>query len=183
MCDRQSDRHRPTASTTHFVARLVLVNCLHHVTTTTNHRQVISVSKMDAMDTGGTTSKACAVEYVREHAFEVAPRYTDLSYIGEGAYGMVVYVYFVLRFICFQIQWQFLTVRSRCLVDLLSILLFPRWQKCWETFMQLMVVHLVIMLHRTECQCQSAHGVNVSIRVGVIKNDNWLQWSLGVPVA
>jgi len=30
------------------------------------------------------------VEYVREHAFEVGPRYTSLAYIGEGAYGMVV---------------------------------------------------------------------------------------------
>lgn len=32
------------------------------------------------------------VEYVRGQIFEVGPRYTSLSYIGEGAYGMVVYV-------------------------------------------------------------------------------------------
>lgn len=29
-------------------------------------------------------------EIVRGQVFEVAPRYTNLSYIGEGAYGMVV---------------------------------------------------------------------------------------------
>lgn len=27
---------------------------------------------------------------VREQSFEVGPRYFDLTYIGEGAYGMVV---------------------------------------------------------------------------------------------
>ena len=26
---------------------------------------------------------------IRGQAFDVAPRYTDLNYIGEGAYGMV----------------------------------------------------------------------------------------------
>lgn len=30
------------------------------------------------------------VEEVRGQIFEVAPRYVNLSYIGEGAYGMVV---------------------------------------------------------------------------------------------
>ena len=30
------------------------------------------------------------VEVVRGQAFEVGPRYTNLEYIGEGAYGMVV---------------------------------------------------------------------------------------------
>lgn len=29
-------------------------------------------------------------EIVRGQAFEVGPRYSNLSYIGEGAYGMVV---------------------------------------------------------------------------------------------
>ena len=29
-------------------------------------------------------------EVVRCQAFEVGPRYTNLAYIGEGAYGMVV---------------------------------------------------------------------------------------------
>jgi len=41
---------------------------------------------MAASIRGGT------VEMIREHAFEVGPRYTGLAYIGEGAYGMVVYV-------------------------------------------------------------------------------------------
>ncbi len=31
-------------------------------------------------------------EIVRGQTFVVGPRYTGLSYIGEGAYGMVVYV-------------------------------------------------------------------------------------------
>lgn len=30
------------------------------------------------------------VEMVKEQEFMVGPRYTDLIYIGEGAYGMVV---------------------------------------------------------------------------------------------
>lgn len=30
------------------------------------------------------------VEIVRGQSFEVGPRYTNLAYIGEGAYGMVV---------------------------------------------------------------------------------------------
>lgn len=29
-------------------------------------------------------------EIVRGQVFEVGPRYTNLAYIGEGAYGMVV---------------------------------------------------------------------------------------------
>lgn len=36
-------------------------------------------------------SEICnGVEEVRKQAFEVGPRYINLSYIGEGAYGMVV---------------------------------------------------------------------------------------------
>jgi mitogen-activated protein kinase 1/3 len=31
-------------------------------------------------------------EIVRGQVFDVAPRYTNLNYIGEGAYGMVWYV-------------------------------------------------------------------------------------------
>jgi mitogen-activated protein kinase 1/3 len=31
-----------------------------------------------------------AVDEIRGQIFEVAPRYTNLNYIGEGAYGMVV---------------------------------------------------------------------------------------------
>ena len=32
-------------------------------------------------------------EQVKGQTFEVAPRYTSLSFIGEGAYGIVVYVF------------------------------------------------------------------------------------------
>jgi mitogen-activated protein kinase 1/3 len=34
------------------------------------------------------TSSSC--ELIKDQLFEVGPRYTDLKYIGEGAYGMVV---------------------------------------------------------------------------------------------
>jgi len=74
---------------------------------------------MDTMDTSGT-SKASNVEYVREKPFEVGPRYTDLKYIGEGAYGMVVYVDFVSIF-----SDSCITV-CRHVVDLLLQELFPR---------------------------------------------------------
>lgn len=33
------------------------------------------------------------VEEVHGQVFEVGPRYVNLCYIGEGAYGMVVYVF------------------------------------------------------------------------------------------
>ncbi len=33
------------------------------------------------------------VEIIRDQAFEVGPRYCNLKYIGEGAYGMVVSAY------------------------------------------------------------------------------------------
>ena len=60
-----------------------------------------------------TTSPA---EVVRNQAFEVGPRYSELEYIGEGAYGMVVCVDVVFdelsqshRF-CADLQW---TMRMR----------------------------------------------------------------------
>lgn len=34
-------------------------------------------------------SPGSGTELVRGQAFDVGPRYTNLSYIGEGAYGMV----------------------------------------------------------------------------------------------
>jgi len=39
---------------------------------------------------GGAVGGKANVEIVRQHAFEVGPRYTNLAYIGEGAYGIVV---------------------------------------------------------------------------------------------
>lgn len=41
---------------------------------------------------GGATAVAGSkhgLESVKGQAFDVGPRYTDLQYIGEGAYGMV----------------------------------------------------------------------------------------------
>lgn len=35
-------------------------------------------------------SKTSTCELIKDQVFEVGPRYTDLKYIGEGAYGMVV---------------------------------------------------------------------------------------------
>lgn len=40
--------------------------------------------------TGATTNININAEIVRGQLFEVGPRYTNLAYIGEGAYGMVV---------------------------------------------------------------------------------------------
>ena len=37
----------------------------------------------------GGTNLGSGTELVRGQAFDVGPRYTNLSYIGEGAYGMV----------------------------------------------------------------------------------------------
>ncbi|UJR14030.1 hypothetical protein I4U23_001029 [Adineta vaga] len=38
-------------------------------------------------------SPSTTYELIRDQIFEVGPRYTDLKYIGEGAYGMVVSAY------------------------------------------------------------------------------------------
>lgn len=38
-------------------------------------------------------SPGSGTELVRGQAFDVGPRYSNLSYIGEGAYGMVWWVY------------------------------------------------------------------------------------------
>lgn len=38
---------------------------------------------------GGGPNPGSGAELVRGQAFDVGPRYTNLSYIGEGAYGMV----------------------------------------------------------------------------------------------
>ena len=34
------------------------------------------------------TAAGANVEIVRQQRFEVGPRYTDLKFVGEGAYGM-----------------------------------------------------------------------------------------------
>ena len=39
---------------------------------------------------GGVSPSSSPAEIVRGQTFEVGPRYTNLAYIGEGAYGMVV---------------------------------------------------------------------------------------------
>lgn len=38
-------------------------------------------------------------EIVRGQTFEVGPRYSGLTYIGEGAYGMVWYVNWVVGYL------------------------------------------------------------------------------------
>lgn len=40
----------------------------------------------DAMDASSSNSN---VEFVRQQRFEVGPRYHDLKFIGEGAYGLL----------------------------------------------------------------------------------------------
>lgn len=42
---------------------------------------------------GGGSNLGSGAELVRGQAFDVGPRYTNLSYIGEGAYGMVCSAY------------------------------------------------------------------------------------------
>jgi len=54
-----------------------------------------SHSNMETDDTNGSLSSQPSaagpnIEIVRQQRFEVGPRYTDLKFIGEGAYGMVV---------------------------------------------------------------------------------------------
>lgn len=52
------------------------------------------------------------VEEVHGQVFEVGPRYVNLCYIGEGAYGMVVYVftanycYWTVNFIFLMDSWH-----------------------------------------------------------------------------
>lgn len=48
----------------------------------------IVVGKMAACEGSANVNPNC--EVVRGQTFEVGPRYTNLSYMGEGAYGMVV---------------------------------------------------------------------------------------------
>jgi hypothetical protein len=45
-------------------------------------------------------SSTSTVEIVRQQRFEVGPRYTDLKFIGEGAYGMYknrIFIIFLLK--------------------------------------------------------------------------------------
>lgn len=42
------------------------------------------------MASEGSASVIPRAEVVRGQVFEVGPRYTNLAYMGEGAYGMVV---------------------------------------------------------------------------------------------
>ncbi|KAG2470432.1 MK01 kinase, partial [Polypterus senegalus] len=46
-----------------------------------------------AAATGGASHPAFGSETVRGQIFDVGPRYGNLSYIGEGAYGMVCSAY------------------------------------------------------------------------------------------
>lgn len=48
----------------------------------------VVVVKMAACEGSASVNPNC--EVVRGQTFEVGPRYTNLSYMGEGAYGMVV---------------------------------------------------------------------------------------------
>jgi len=52
------------------------------------HRCRKVVVKMAACEGSASVNPNC--EVVRGQTFEVGPRYTNLSYMGEGAYGMVV---------------------------------------------------------------------------------------------
>jgi mitogen-activated protein kinase 1/3 len=46
-----------------------------------------NMSSTTAMQVQSSTPN---VEIVRQQRFEVGPRYTDLKFVGEGAYGMYI---------------------------------------------------------------------------------------------
>lgn len=49
-----------------------------------------SISAQEQTQSTTDEPKASTCELIKDQVFEVGPRYTDLKYIGEGAYGMVV---------------------------------------------------------------------------------------------
>lgn len=51
--------------------------------------QANGAAHIDAVRNRNITANPNA-EIIRGQVFEVGPRYTNLAYIGEGAYGMVV---------------------------------------------------------------------------------------------
>lgn len=54
---------------------------------------VVRFSHINSWKMAETTGVSCSnpnAEVVRGQVFEAGPRYTNLAYIGEGAYGMVV---------------------------------------------------------------------------------------------
>lgn len=69
----------------HLLSKFTLSVCC--VTTLRQFNNFDSFDKMAAEVAGAVVSNA---ELVRGQTFEVGPRYTNLAYIGEGAYGMVV---------------------------------------------------------------------------------------------
>lgn len=56
-----------------------------------------SVTTISSVTTGNTVSNNPNAEVIRGQIFEVGPRYRDLAYIGEGAYGMVVLVFLLYQ--------------------------------------------------------------------------------------
>lgn len=54
-----------------------------------NNTTATPISAAMATSVAAVTSNP-NVEIIRNQVFEVGPRYKDLAYIGEGAYGMVV---------------------------------------------------------------------------------------------
>ncbi|CAF0765779.1 unnamed protein product [Rotaria sordida] len=63
-----------------------------------NNHDLNSCSNMSTTNTNGPSTNASSTtgsnfEIVRQQRFDVGPRYTDLKFIGEGAYGMVASAY------------------------------------------------------------------------------------------
>ncbi len=61
-----------------------------NITTTSSNDSTSTMIIKDETEiiTGDQSTSTC--ELIKDQVFEVGPRYTDLKYIGEGAYGMVV---------------------------------------------------------------------------------------------
>jgi hypothetical protein len=53
----------------------------------TNSHSDMSINSTNGSSTSQASTAGYNVEIVRQQRFEVGPRYTDLKFIGEGAYG------------------------------------------------------------------------------------------------
>ncbi len=52
-----------------------------------NSHSEMQIDNINGSSTNQPSTIGSNVEIVRQQRFEVAPRYTDLKFIGEGAYG------------------------------------------------------------------------------------------------
>lgn len=99
LCAPASKFSFSTAVARKFVDCSLRINLLHHLCNIACYLLFFNSIRWFIQGTVDTMSSDNAVgggqsnaEMVRGQIFDVGPRYTNLSYIGEGAYGMVVWV-------------------------------------------------------------------------------------------